>query len=204
MTHLLAPENLPFAIAALVLIGLTSIELVSLLLGFSLSEFVDKAGFGDHGGASGLMAWVNVGGVPLLILIMMFCGYFAISGLLIQAIARLVWMPLPAALAATVAFAAGIPLVRSTSGLVARIVPRDETYAVENADFVGRTGEVSVGPLDQGLPGRVRIKDSHGNWHNLRAKAGKAEAPIAIGAQILIVDRQGDVFIAIPAPDPIP
>ena len=42
---------------------------------------------------------------------------------------------------------------------------------MENADLVGRTAEVTVGPLDDGLPGRVKLRDAHGNWHFPRARA---------------------------------
>ena len=78
-------------------------------------------------------------------------------------------------------------------------MPKDETYAVDLADFVGRTGEVTVGPLDQGLPGRIKVKDQHGNWHVLRARAAPDQPAIGIGNSALIVDRQADVFVTIAA-----
>lgn len=92
-------------------------------------------------------------------------------------------------------------MVRASSRAVARIVPRDETYAVDLSEFVGRTAEVAIGPLDQGLPGRVRLKDAHGNWHSLRARAAKDQPPLAVGARVLLVDRAADIFIAVFAPD---
>jgi hypothetical protein len=194
-----APQCLPFAIAAVMLAALTLIEMLCLLVGFSLGEAFDKADIDDHGGA-GLFSWINVGGVPILILVLLVLGIFAISGFVIQGIALAVWQPLPAVAASLAAFFVSMPAVRFSSEFVARIVPRDETYAVDLADFIGRTGEVTVGPLDQGLPGRIRVKDRHGNWHVMRARAAKDEAPIPIGAEALIVDRVADVFVAIPAP----
>jgi hypothetical protein len=70
---------------------------------------------------------------------------------------------------------AACPAIRSTSRGIARIIPRDETYAVDEADFVGHVAEVSIGPLDQGLPGKVRLKDVFGNWHTV---SPHAPAPI--------------------------
>jgi len=200
MELFLAPECLPFAVSAIILVGLTVLEMLSLLVGFSLGEVLNKAWPEDHGGISGLLSWLNYGGVPVLVLIMLFLGMFAINGFVLQAVAHAFWAPLPAIVAAIPAFLVAIPEVRLSSGLVARIVPRDETYAVDLSDFVGRIAEVTVGPLDQGLPGRVRTKDRHGNWHVFRAKAAPNETPIAIGAQVLIVDRASDIFIAIIAP----
>ncbi|WP_117194557.1 OB-fold-containig protein [Rhizobium terrae] len=200
MQLFLAPECLPFAVAAVMLVALTGLEIVGLLIGFSLGEVIDKAWSNDHGGISGLLSWLNLGGVPILILIMMLLGFFAITGFALQAVAQAVWTPLPAIVASVPAFLLALPAVRTSSRWVARIVPRDETYAVDLSEFIGRGGEVTVGPLDQGLPGRVRIKDRHGNWHTLRARAARSEAPLAIGTDILIVDRAADIFIAIAAP----
>ncbi|MEK1932472.1 MAG: OB-fold-containig protein [Pararhizobium sp.] len=203
MQLFLAPECLPFAIAAVMLAALTAIEILCLLVGFSLGEVIDKAGIDDHSGIAGLLSWLNVGGVPVLILVMLFLGYFAMIGFIVQSITQAVWAPLPAVVAAVPAFVLSLPAVRASSRTVARIVPRDETYAVDLSEFIGRSAEVSVGPLDQGLPGRVRVKDRHGNWHTLRARAAKSEEPIAIGATVLLVDHVSNVYVAIRAPSDI-
>lgn len=195
-----APECLPFAISAAMLATLTAIEMLCLLIGFSLGEAIDQAsGFDDHG-APGLFNWLNAGGVPILVLLLISLGMFAISGFVIQGVAQAVWRLVPVVPASLAAFAVSMPAVRISSEFVARIVPRDETYAVDLSDFIGRTGEVTVGPLDHGLPGRVKVKDQHGNWHVLRTRAAPDQPPISIGAGALIVDRQTDVFIAIHAP----
>ncbi|MBX4948057.1 DUF1449 family protein [Rhizobium binae] len=199
-----APECLPFAIAAAVLAGLTVIEMLATVMGFSITELLGKPDFNGHDGLAGYLAWLNVGGVPLLILLMMALGFFAIAGFAVQAVAGAFWAPLPAAVAVVPALTVTFPMVRASSRTVARIVPHDETYAVDLDALIGRTGEVSLGPLDQGLPGRIRVKDQHGNWHVLRAKAAKGQDPLKIGTQVLLVDRKADVFIAIPAlVDPI-
>lgn len=197
----LAPECLPFAIGAVMLAALTFIEMVCLLFGFSLGEMIDKSLGGDHHGGTGIFSWLNAGGVPILVLLLLSLGLFSIAGFLIQIAAHAVWGLLPAAPASIAAFVLAMPAVRLSSGLVARIVPRDETYAVEPAELVGRSAEVTVGPLDQGLPGRVRLKDQHSNWHVLRARAAPdQEAPIPVGATVLLVDLVDGIFLAIPTP----
>ncbi|TCL74642.1 OB-fold-containig protein [Rhizobium sp. BK251] len=201
MNLLFAPECAPFAAAALMMAGLTAIEVLAMLLGFSFGEMIDKPHTDGHEGIAGLLSWLNVGGVPILVLILMALGLFSIAGFVIQAISNALWTPLPALAATVPAIVLAVPLVRASSRTVARIVPRDETYAVDLSDFVGRTAEVTIGPLNQGLPGRIRLKDAHGNWHSLRAKAAKDERPLAVGARILLVDRRADIFIAVSAPD---
>lgn len=202
--HLLAPEVRPFSIAAVMIILIGGTEAISMLIGVSLSEAignsVDLDGHGEHGLVNAI-SWLNVGGVPLLIFLLLVLGLFSIAGFLIQDIARSIAAPLPLIVAGPAAFVVALPLVRASSRLVARIVPRDESYAVELSDLVGRVGEVVVGPLDQGLPGRVRVTDMHGNPHFVAACAAPASAALPQGATVLLVDRDDTRFVAVAAPE---
>jgi hypothetical protein len=200
---LLAPDVRPFAIAAAIMLALGAIELVTTLVGFSISEFFDKdvaVETGSHSGLDGLFLWINAGRIPLLILIMLALGVFSIEGFLLQGIAHALGTTVPVSIAAIVAAAGSIPVIRVTSRGLSRIIPRDETYVVSDTDFVGKVAEVSVGPLDQGLPGRVRLKDVFDNWHTVAARAGPDSEPLPVGASVLLVDRDARGFIAISAP----
>jgi hypothetical protein len=200
---LLAPDVRPFAVAAAIMMALGGIELLAMLVGFSIGEMFGKevavdVDSGDWLG--GLFLWVNAGRLPLLILIVLALGIFAMAGFLLQGIAHGVGFSIPPLIASLGAAAASLPAIRVTSRGIARIIPRDETYVVDNDDFVGHIAEVSIGPLDQGLPGRVRLKDVHGNWHSLIARAGPNSTPLAVGTSVLLVDRDAKSFIAITAP----
>jgi membrane protein implicated in regulation of membrane protease activity len=183
-----------------------AIESLSMLIGMSLSEMMGKAIGFDHDSNSSFinaLLWLNVGGVPLLIFILLALGLFSIAGFLIQDVARLVLAPLPAAIAALAAAAVALPLLRASTREVARVIPQDESYAVSLSDLIGRVGQVVVGPLDQGLPGRVRVKDVHDNWHTVTASAAPDSPPLQKGARVLLVDCRDRLFIAIAATDEI-
>jgi Protein of unknown function (DUF1449) len=200
---LLAPDVRPFAVAAAIMAVLGGIELLTMLVGFSIGELVghDVAVDADsHSGIGGLFLWINAGRVPLLILIILALGVFSIEGFLLQGIAHAVGAAVPAFIAALAAGAGSIPVIRTTSRGISRIIPRDESYAVSDADFVGKVALVSVGPLDQGLPGRVRLKDVFGNWHTVSARASPDSQALPVGASVLLVDRDARSFIAIAAP----
>ncbi|WOH47142.1 OB-fold-containig protein [Bradyrhizobium sp. sBnM-33] len=200
---LLAPDVRPFAIAAAIMLALAGIELLATLVGFSISELLGKEVTveADHAnGLGGLFLWINAGRLPLLILIILALGMFSIAGFFLQALAHGVGISVPVSIAALAAAACSIPAVRVTSRGIAKIIPRDETYAVDEADFIGHVAEVSIGPLDQGLPGRVRLKDVFGNWHSLVARASPESVPLPVGASVLLVDRDAKSFIAISAP----
>jgi len=208
MDILFAPETRPFGIAGLVLVGLVVLELASVMAGLSASHLIDK-GIGHHDGddaggfLSGALAWLNPGRVPILILLMLALGGFSALGYLIDAVAMAIWQPLPPTIAAVVAFLGTMPFMRRGSHLVSRIVPRDESYAVGNEEFVGFVATVTIGPLDDGKPGRVRLKDRFGNWHFLIARAAEGQAPLAVGSSVLLVDKRDQLFLAVAAEDPL-
>jgi hypothetical protein len=200
---LLAPDVRPFAVAAAIMVVLGGIELLTTLVGFSISEFLGKevaVEADSHNGLSGLLLWINAGRLPLLILIILAFGVFSIEGFLLQGIAHALGTAIPVSIVALAALAGSIPVIRTTSRGIARIIPRDESYAVSDADFVGKVAMVSVGPLDQGLPGRVRLKDVFGNWHTVSARASRDSPALAVGSSVLLVDRDARSFIAISAP----
>jgi hypothetical protein len=200
---LLAPEVRPFAVAAAIMAVLGGIELLTTVVGFSISELLGtdvNVQADSHNGLGGLLLWINAGRLPLLILLVLAFGVFSIEGFLLQGVAHMVGTAVPVAIAALVAAAGSIPVIRTTSRGIARIIPRDETYAVSDDDFVGKIAMVSVGPLDQGLPGRVRLKDVFGNWHTVSARAHRDSPALAVGTSVLLVDRDARSFIAISAP----
>jgi membrane protein implicated in regulation of membrane protease activity len=202
---LLAPDVRPFAIAAAIMATLGGIELLTMIVGFSISELIgsDFALEVEHHDSAigGLFLWINAGRLPLLILIILALGVFAIEGFFLQGIAHIAGTAIPVTLAAFLAAALSVPTIRVTSRGIAKIIPRDETYAVNDDDFVGKVAEVSIGPLDQGLPGRVRLKDVFGNWHSVPARADSDSTPLPVGASVLLVDRDSKSFIAISAPE---
>ena len=200
---LLALDVRPFAVAAAIMVALGGIEVITMLIGFSIGELFghDAAIEVDsHDAFGGLFLWINAGRLPLSILIILALGSFSIIGFLLHGLAHGLGVAWPAWIGASLAAAASIPLIRTTSRGIARIIPRDESYAVNEADFIGHVGEVAIGPLDQGLPGRVRLKDVFGNWHSVPARASPDSNALPVGANVLLVDRDVKSFIAISAP----
>jgi membrane protein implicated in regulation of membrane protease activity len=212
MDAILSTSYQPFTIAGLVMTCLVAIETLSLIAGFSISHFIEQsldsesisghhADVQNAGFLGGLMGWVNAGRVPFLIFIITWLATFAIAGFIIQTLATSILAALPVVVASLVAFALAAPATRFTTRIVSHIVPREETYAVSHDDLVGRIAEVTLGPLDQGPAGRVKVQDTHGNWHFPMAKAAEGREPLPVGAQVLLVDRNGPVFVVIPAPE---
>jgi membrane protein implicated in regulation of membrane protease activity len=223
--YLAAPGFQPFTIAALVLLGLCAVEGVSLIFGHSISAMVDSLFHIDHpdidadAHASPAAAldlhgadashgnffgtfydWLNAGRVPLLILLMAGLGAFAVSGLVLQTVAmHAAPAPLPGLIASAIAFLAVIPTTRTVSRWIARFLPRDESYAIEQADLIGLTGIVTLGPVEGDSAGRAKIEDRFGNAHFPRVRSARAGLVIQQGTRVLVVDRIGGELTVVPA-----
>ena len=223
--YLTATGFQPFSVAGLVLIGLCGVEALSLLFGHSVSGMVDSIFHLDHpevdadahadvhpGGLDGLHGdahpgnffgtfydWLNAGRVPLLILLMAALGAFAVTGLVLQIVAMHVAAPLPTVVAVLLAFLAVIPTTRFVSRLLASVLPRDESYAIEEVDLIGRTGTVTLGPVEVASAGRAKVQDRHGNWHFPRVRSARPDLVIQQGVTILVVDRVENELTVVPA-----
>jgi len=71
---LMAADVRPFALAAAIVLALGAVEVLTSLVGFSISQYVGKdlhLESESNGGIGGLMVWINAGRLPLLILILL-------------------------------------------------------------------------------------------------------------------------------------
>ncbi len=99
LDFMLAPENLPFAVALVVMIMIGAVEAVG--LGASAAH-VD---LGADGAGGDLLGWLGIGRVPLLMLLVVLLALFGLIGLAIQQFAdALIGSPLSPWLAAPLAF----------------------------------------------------------------------------------------------------
>jgi membrane protein implicated in regulation of membrane protease activity len=199
MAWFLNPALQPFTIAAAVLLALVAIQVIGTLAGATLTEWTESDLFGDMAGTP--LGWLNVGRVPLLILLMLLLGLFAAGGMVLQAIAEPVTGLIPPLPATAAAGAFALIATRSASRHVARVLPREETYVLSEEDLVGRVGTVTVGPLESHAVGRIRVSDVHGNRHFPRARPAEAGDVIETGAHVLIVALAGREYRVIRAPE---
>ena len=163
-----AAEVRPFAIAAMMILVIGLAEAVTMLIGFSLSEVVGKAvDFDGHSenGFVNAISWLNVGGVPLLIFMLLFLGVFSITGFVIQDLAR------PSAgrcrrwWQRRSRFAVSVPLVRQRAGSSRGSSRATRAMRSRSAISSAASARSWSARSTSGLPGRVRVKDVHGNLH---------------------------------------
>jgi hypothetical protein len=150
-----------------------------------------------------LLSWLRVGQVPVLILAIVFLTAFGLIGLFCQSTAiKLVGQMLPGSLASVPALIVTFPVVRICGGILARILPQDETESVSEESFVGRVAIITLGTAAAGKPAQARLTDPHGQSHYIMVEPDLAEARFEQGTSVLIVSHQGAVYKGIENPNP--
>lgn len=200
---LLAPHNLPFALA---LMGLAVIALAQVTgLGDVLEGDADAGGALEPGGfGEALTALFGLGRVPLLIWFASLLLVFGGIGLIGQMwIASLLGAPLSAGWASLAAGAAALPLNSLATRPIAAIMPRDETTAVGLDDLVRRDAEIQIGTARKGSPARARVIDVHGQAHFVMVEPHDEPSEFNAGDTVLLVRREGQTFYGVAYQSPL-
>lgn len=185
MEFLLAEQNWPFAASLAVMLGLGTLELLAVLMGASLSGFLD--GLLPEPGDAGGLAWLHLGKVPFMVVLVLYLALFAVAGLVIQALASAFsGVYLPVALAVPAAGLAALPATRGAAALVGRLLPHDETYALPAAGFVGRAAVIVAGEARKGRAAEAKFEDEHGQTHYVMVEPETPGTVLAAGERVLL------------------
>jgi hypothetical protein len=216
--------NAPFVIALLIMLGLTAVELIAMLIGFSVNDAVDDlfvphsdvdapSGEASHGldtisvdgpgMVARFLAWLYVGKVPVLMVLIVLLTVFGLCGLIMQNILEsLTGIELPASIAGPVVLIAVLPIVRACTAGIHRILPADESSAVDPSTFVGRTACITNGVARTGLPADARLLDQFGTEHHVLVEPEDADQTFPAGTIVLVVRQTGAArFSAIANPN---
>ena len=198
MTDLLAPHNLPFAVALAVLAALAVLQLVGLGDFGEADADLDVDADGEVGLGGSLVGALGLGRLPLLMWLSLFLAVFGLLGLSGQQLAEgLTGAPLSALLAGALALVSALPLTGVLARPLARILPHDETTAVPIDSLVGRRGRIVIGRATRGSPARTAVADAHGHLHHVMAEPPEAGTTLAEGEDVLLTARHGELFQAI-------
>lgn len=202
MNWLLAPHNTVFAAAFVVLVCFALLEGISLLMGLGISDFLsdllglpdgseatpDASGETETGAPNPLLAWLEIGKVPVLVSLCSFLGAFSIIGMTLQGI--LSWTgpgPLVPWAAAVLAFFAALPVLKCSNRLLGRLLPQDETSSFSPNLLIGRVGVVTIGTASAERAAEVKVTGPDGRSHYVMTFASGGSVPQ--GGEILLARR---------------
>jgi len=225
ISFLFSEPNIVFLEALLLMGFIVAAEAVSLLSGFGFSQVVESwlpdpdilGGGGDiphagvldapaaiDGAAHGasvftkLLAWIRIGRVPLLMLIVVFLCLFGIIGVSIQLAAQtLLGSCLPVIVAVITTLVAAVPATRICGGGLSRILPADESSAITDQSFIGRRARVILGTARIGSAAQAKLRDEHGQHHYIMVEPDEGQPDFSAGAQVILVRKTGAIFTCI-------
>jgi hypothetical protein len=93
-------------------------------------------------------------------------------------------------------------LVRGLGGLLARLVPSDETSAVSEMSLIGRAGLVVQGTARQGSAAQMKLRDMHGRTHYVLVEPDLPGETFEEGVSVLLVKKNGARYMGIRNPHP--
>lgn len=185
IAFLLAAENIVF-VSALILM---------LLIG--IVQAVGLAGDADFD-APDWLDWMGLGRVPLLVMLVLLLAAFGLIGLIGQQLAHdLTGALLPPWIAVPGAAVIALPAAGLSARVLAPVLPRDHTTAIDVDELVGESAYIVTGRATQGSPARARVEDWHGQMHYVMVEPDNPGQVFEEGERVLLVRREGDTFRAI-------
>ena len=186
MFFLLSEANWVFTAALVVMLGIGALELVALLVGGSLSSMMDGV-IGDAPEAGGL-AWLHVGRLPFLVILVMLLASFSLVGFALQGVVSAVMgQGLPALAASPLALLGALPITRVAGSALRRIMPQDESAAIATSSFVGRTATLIAGEASAGKAAEARFQDEYGQTHYVMVEPHIASPNLRAGERVLLL-----------------
>ncbi len=217
---LLEPAALPFSVALGLMLAIALIEVVSLVLGMGLSSALESMlpevdlpdadieldggdavdGVSSPGLFAHFAAWLCIGRVPALIVLIAFLTAFGLSGLVVQHLALgLGGAVLPVLVAVAAALLLSLPLTRYLALGFAWVMPQEESEAVEEAEFLGKVAVVIRGTARAGQPAEAKLADRFGKVHYLLVEPAAGAPELPAGARALLLQRQGAAYLVMNA-----
>lgn len=215
---LLHPQNQVFTISLGIMMAIALVELLGLLFGLGFSEMLEQIipdfdvdidadmdvdgdiGSIDGGGSTfaHVFSWLNIGRVPVLILFVIFLFGFGLAGLFVQRVMMGgIGIALPSIVVMVPALLTGLFMMRFGGRAVARIMPKEETSAVSEKTFIGRTATIVLGDAKTDNPAQAKLEDAFKQTHYFLVEPDNKEEILPEGTDVLIVRQDGNTFFAI-------
>ncbi|WP_066803584.1 YqiJ family protein [Moraxella oblonga] len=207
-----APQTAPFGIALMLMFLLFVVEVLAMLVGGAndwldnllpdeLSEVNAHSEIGidtvDSGAFIRFLSWLYFGKVPVLMLFVLFLAIFGLLGFIVQNIIfNIAGFYLPVFVAIILVWMLSLPILRLSAKGLYKILPKDETTAINQNELIGRIGTITIGIANQDKKAEVKVKDKYGQMHYVMAFCDNDDI-LTQGDTVLLVAQKGNDFLAI-------
>lgn len=190
---LLATQNLPFTIAITVALLIGVIEIIALAVGAGglidgLTADMDVSA--DIDGFS-FLDYLCIGRIPFLMWLVVFLLSFGAIGIIFQSI-----FGLSPFIASLIVLVISVFPTRNISLLLQRIMPKDETTAINSDNFIGYTATIVIGEARRNYPAQAKFTDEYKQTHYVMVEPLIDEETLKVGESITLYEKQGNIFTA--------
>ena len=211
---MLKSQNLPFTVSLTIMIMIAFLEGVTALIGFGLSSMIESSipDFDidtdlDHSDISKnsiltkTFGWLRIRKVPVLIILIAFLTVFGLCGLFIQSVfVRITGCLLPGLIASFISLFLTLPLVRGITGIIAKIIPKNETEVITEKSFIGQVAVIILGKASKNSPAQAKFKDKFKTTHYVMIEPDIEDEEFVQGDHVLIVKQTNIGYKAIQSP----
>jgi len=210
ITFSLSTENIAFTVAYSLILAFLVIEVVSLIIGFGFSQAIDSAtsdmfdvdvdvaidpdlsSVSVDGAGFNFLHWIGFGKMPFMAVVTSFLVCFGSVGWIIQLIS-LNWLGvlLPGWLA-LVAFPISLFPTRYLCVILAKIIPRDTSSAIDQSSFLWNIATITIGTAKSGMPAEAKFTDKYGQIHYVMVEPADSTAEFVQGKSVVLTSRVSD------------
>lgn len=136
------------------------------------------------------LGFINVGKVPLTIIIATFLMFWGFTGYTVNGIIKNALGSFPSAFvmaSCASALVIGIIATKFLSGIIARVFPSIETYSSSNESLLGQVAKVVSGQVTPKF-GRAKVRDPYGNVLTVFCKIPEGKEVPKRGDEVVLID----------------
>lgn len=190
--------NFWFSIAIGIVLIMFVIELVGLFFGVSLISFsneltgLDIDAEADMGGDKlfAIASWLSLEKLPLSVWLVMFLSFFGLCGYLINYLAASMssWA-LPGWASVPVSAVVAIVITGRLGNTVGRLLPYDESAALDSDEFIGAAAIITLGKATSGNPAEAKFTDRFSQPHYMMVEPLDTTEAFSQGDKVILVKR---------------
>ncbi len=207
LEFLFQTHQLPFTIALILVFLIGVVQVIGLLGGLDMFSILEDIlpdvgdgvdGLESVGVVESVFGWLELRKVPLLVSVVIFlCSLGTIGLILQQTLQAWISYSLHSVIALPLVTVISVFPTKLGNRLVARIFPRETTYAISSDSFIGLVATLTIGTATCERPAEARLKGPLGRTHYIMVYSDLEGVSFSQGDQVLLVGRRGHDFTAI-------
>lgn len=195
--------NFLFSAAVGIVILFFIIECLGMLLGTSLLGLFDDLPDIDGStdtvtGLSSITSWLSLDRLPAMIWFILLLTLFGLTGYLLNLTYSSFFSGryLSALVGVPIAMFIALPLTGRFGGALARLLPKNESSAMDTDSFVGTVAEITIGVARTGSPAEAKFPDRYGQVHYVLVEPFETEDTFTRGEKIILVKKNPQSWLA--------